>query len=100
MSSPERQLLSGDSAIALGAFHGGVALGTGYPGTPSTEILEYFSQIGGNAQWSPNEKVALEVGIGVAYAGARSLVTKSMPPWMVCAGSPCKPLKKRIIQKV
>lgn len=75
MSSPERQLLSGDSAIALGALHGGVALGTGYPGTPSTEILEYFSRIGGNAQWSPNEKVALEVGIGVAYAGARSLVT-------------------------
>jgi indolepyruvate ferredoxin oxidoreductase alpha subunit len=75
MSSLERQLLSGDSAIALGAFDGGVALGTGYPGTPSTEILEYFSRIGGNAQWSPNEKVALEVGIGVAYAGARSLVT-------------------------
>ena len=67
--------MSGDSAIALGALHGGVALGTGYPGTPSTEILEYFSQIGGRAQWSPNEKVALEVGVGVAYAGARSLVT-------------------------
>ena len=50
-------------------------LGTGYPGTPSTEILEYFAQIGGKAQWSPNEKVALEVGIGVAYAGARALVT-------------------------
>ena len=75
MSSTERQLLSGDSAIALGARHGGVALGTGYPGTPSTEILEYFSHLGGKAQWSPNEKVALEVGIGVAFAGGRSLVT-------------------------
>ena len=75
MSSTERQLLSGDSAIALGALHGGVALGTGYPGTPSTEILEYLSHLGGRAQWSPNEKVALEVGIGVAYGGARSLVT-------------------------
>jgi indolepyruvate ferredoxin oxidoreductase alpha subunit len=75
MSATERQLLSGDSAIALGALHGGVGLGTGYPGTPSTEILEYFSHLGGKAQWSPNEKVALEVGIGVAYAGARSLVT-------------------------
>ncbi len=75
MSSLDRQLLSGDSAIALGALHGGVALGTGYPGTPSTEILEYLAQIGGKAQWSPNEKVALEVGIGVAYGGARSLVT-------------------------
>jgi indolepyruvate ferredoxin oxidoreductase alpha subunit len=75
MSPTNRQLLSGDSAIALAARHGGVALGTGYPGTPSTEILEYFSKIGGQAQWSPNEKVALEVGIGVAYGGARSLVT-------------------------
>ena len=75
MSSHQRQLLSGDSAIALGALHGGVALGTGYPGTPSTEILEYFSRVGGKAQWSPNEKVALEVGIGVAYAGSRALVT-------------------------
>src|ERR1039457_4933100 len=75
MSSNKRQLLSGNSAIALAALHGGVALGTGYPGTPSTEILEYFSEIGGKGQWSPNEKVALEVGIGVAYAGARSLVT-------------------------
>src|SRR5450631_2717122 len=71
----ERQLLSGDSAIALAALHGGIGQGTGYPGTPSTEILEYFSHIGGKAQWSPNEKVALEVGIGVAFGGARSLVT-------------------------
>jgi len=75
MSSSDRQLLSGNSAIALAALHGGVGLGTGYPGTPSTEILEYFSKIGGKAQWSPNEKVALEVGIGAAYAGARALVT-------------------------
>jgi len=50
-------------------------LGVGYPGTPSTEILETLSAIGGNAQWAPNEKVALEVGIGVAFAGARSIVT-------------------------
>jgi indolepyruvate ferredoxin oxidoreductase alpha subunit len=75
MSSIERQLLSGDSAIALAALHGGVALGTGYPGTPSTEILEYLSHIGGKGQWSPNEKVALEVGIGVAYGSSRALVT-------------------------
>ncbi len=75
MKPTDRQLLSGDGAIALAALHGGVALGTGYPGTPSTEILESFSQIGGKAQWSPNEKVALEVGIGVAFGGARSLVT-------------------------
>ena len=68
-------LLSGDEAIALAAFHAGVALGAGYPGTPSTEILEYFSELGGRAQWSPNEKVALEVVIGAAFGGARALAT-------------------------
>lgn len=65
----------GNEAIALAALHAGVTLGTGYPGTPSTEILEYFSELGGKAQWCPNEKVALEVGIGVAYAGGNALVT-------------------------
>lgn len=68
-------LLSGDEAVAAAAFDAGVCLGTGYPGTPSTEILEAFEQLGGRAQWSPNEKVAFEVGIGVAFAGARALVT-------------------------
>jgi indolepyruvate ferredoxin oxidoreductase alpha subunit len=68
-------LLSGDEAVALAAFDSGVKLGTGYPGTPSTEILETFDKLGGKAQWAPNEKVALEVGIGVAFAGARALVT-------------------------
>ena len=72
---PERALLSGDEAVALAALHGGVALGTGYPGTPSTEILEAFAAVGGRAQWAPNEKVALEVGLGAAFAGARVLVT-------------------------
>lgn len=70
-----RQLLNGDEAVALAALHAGVALGTGYPGTPSTEILETLDHLGGRAQWSPNEKVALEVGIGVAFAGGRALVT-------------------------
>ena len=67
--------LSGDEAIALAAWHAGVALGAGYPGTPSTEILENFSKLGGRAQWSPNEKVALEVAIGAAFGGARALAT-------------------------
>lgn len=70
-----RELLSGDEAIALGAKHAGVALGVGYPGTPSTEILEAMSEFGGRAQWAPNEKVALEVAIGVAFCGARALAT-------------------------
>jgi indolepyruvate ferredoxin oxidoreductase alpha subunit len=68
-------LLSGDEAVAMAAFDAGVKLGTGYPGTPSTEILETFEKLGGRAQWAPNEKVALEVGIGVAFSGARALVT-------------------------
>ena len=71
----ERRLASGNEAVAQAALDAGVALGTGYPGTPSTEILEAFDAIGGRAQWAPNEKVALEVGIGAAFAGARALVT-------------------------
>lgn len=71
----KRMLLSGNEAIAQAALDGGVALGTGYPGTPSTEILEHFSEIGGRAQWAPNEKVALEVGIGAAFAKSRVITT-------------------------
>ena len=62
-------LLSGNEAVASAALDAGILLGTGYPGTPSTEILEYFDQLGGQAQWAPNEKVALEVAIGVAIGG-------------------------------
>lgn len=68
-------LLSGDEAVALAALHCGVTLGTGYPGTPSTEILETYSDLGGKAQWAPNEKVAAEVALGVAFASGRALVT-------------------------
>jgi indolepyruvate ferredoxin oxidoreductase alpha subunit len=68
-------LLSGNEAVARACVDAGVALGEGYPGTPSTEILENFSRMGGRAQWAPNEKVALEVAIGVAYGGARALCT-------------------------
>ncbi len=71
----DRRLLSGDEAIAAAAFDCGVHLGTGYPGTPSTEILEAFDALGSPAQWAPNEKVALEVGLGAAFGGARALVT-------------------------
>ncbi len=70
-----RKLLSGNEAIALAAYNGGVALGVGYPGTPSTEILETFSALGGQAEWAPNEKVAAEVGLGVAFANSSALVT-------------------------
>ncbi len=79
MNCPKQELvlslMSGDEAVAMAAIEAGVRLGTGYPGTPSTEILETFEKLGGKAQWAPNEKVALEVGIGVAFAGGRALVT-------------------------
>jgi indolepyruvate ferredoxin oxidoreductase alpha subunit len=75
MATDTRMFLSGNEAVAQAALDAGVVLGTGYPGTPSTEILEHFSEMGGRAQWAPNEKVALEVGIGAAFAGARTLVT-------------------------
>lgn len=71
----KRMLISGNEAIALSMLHSRVQLATGYPGTPSTEILENFSEIGGNAQWAPNEKVAAEVALGAAFANARSVVT-------------------------
>ncbi len=69
-------LLSGNEAIARGAFEAGVLVASAYPGTPSTEILENitrYTEI--NASWAPNEKVALEVGIGACFGGARSIVT-------------------------
>jgi indolepyruvate ferredoxin oxidoreductase alpha subunit len=75
MNKSHKQLLSGNEAVALASLHAGVSLGVGYPGTPSTEILENFSRLGGKGQWAPNEKVALEVALGAAFAGARTLVT-------------------------
>ena len=68
-------LLNGDEAVAAAAYDAGIALGTGYPGTPSTEILEEFEHLGGTGQWAPNEKVALEVALGASFAGGRSIVT-------------------------
>jgi len=69
-------LLSGNEAIARGAYEAGVLVASAYPGTPSTEILENvtrYKEI--DASWAPNEKVALEVGIGASFGGARALVT-------------------------
>jgi len=69
-------MLSGNEAVALGAWEAGVAVGCGYPGTPSTEILEALAtQPEVYTEWSVNEKVALEVGVGASLAGGRTLVT-------------------------
>ncbi|MCE5263525.1 MAG: indolepyruvate ferredoxin oxidoreductase subunit alpha [Deltaproteobacteria bacterium] len=70
-----KELMSGNEAIARGAFECGARFAAGYPGTPSTEIMEAFANYPGvYAEWSPNEKVAMEVGIGAAVAGARAMV--------------------------
>lgn len=71
-----RKLLSGNEAIALGAYHAGAQVATAYPGTPSTEILEAIAEHKDiYAEWSTNEKVAMEVGLGASYAGVRTLVS-------------------------
>ncbi len=72
----QKRMLSGNEAVALGAYEAGVTVGAGYPGTPSTEILENLTNYPGvYTEWSVNEKVALEVGLGASLAGARTLVT-------------------------
>lgn len=73
-----KKFLMGNEAIALGAVHAGVNLVSGYPGTPSTEILESVAKENDGSiyvEWSVNEKAALEVAAGASYAGARTLVT-------------------------
>ena len=73
-----KKFLMGNEAIGLGAIHAGVNLVAGYPGTPSTEILETVAKNNDGSihvEWSVNEKAALEVAAGGAYAGARVLVT-------------------------
>ncbi|MBU0995603.1 MAG: indolepyruvate ferredoxin oxidoreductase subunit alpha [Proteobacteria bacterium] len=68
-------LLSGNEAIARGAYEAGVKVAAAYPGTPSTEILENIIDYPDiYAEWAPNEKVALEVGIGASIAGERTIV--------------------------
>lgn len=68
------ELLSGNEALARGAWEAGVRVAAGYPGTPSTEILETLAPMEGvYAEWCPNEKVALDVAIGAAYAGTRAM---------------------------
>lgn len=71
-----KKLLSGNEALAQGAWEAGATFGFGYPGTPSTEAMESFStKEAVYAEWCPNEKVALEAAMGASAAGARVLVT-------------------------
>ncbi len=73
-------VLLGDEAVALGAIHAGISAAYGYPGTPSTEILEYlldYKEKNGapHAAWCSNEKTAYEDALGVSFVGKRVLVT-------------------------
>lgn len=73
-----REFLMGNEAMAVGALAAGVDVVAGYPGTPSTEVLETVARRNPGhvyVEWSVNEKAGLEVAAGAAYAGARSLVT-------------------------
>lgn len=70
------KLLSGNEAVARGAYECGCTFATAYPGTPSTEILETLSRFPGiEARWAPNEKVAYETAVGACLGGARALVS-------------------------
>lgn len=75
-STTETLWMSGNEALALGAYEAGVQVASGYPGTPSTEILENLSGYKSvYSEWAPNEKVALEVAVGASFAGVRALST-------------------------
>ena len=67
---------SGNEAIAHGAVRAGAGFACGYPGTPSTEIIETAARLEGiRCEWCANEKVALETGVGASLAGVRTVVT-------------------------
>ena len=69
-----KELMLTNKAIARGAYEAGVKVLSAYPGTPSTEIAENFIKHEGvYAEWAPNEKVAVEVAVGAAVAGARAM---------------------------
>ncbi|MBR0597047.1 indolepyruvate ferredoxin oxidoreductase subunit alpha [Sinanaerobacter chloroacetimidivorans] len=70
-----KQLMTGNEAVARGAYEAGLAFASAYPGTPSTEILENMVQYKEDiyCEWAPNEKVALEAAIGASVAGARAM---------------------------
>jgi len=86
-----KKLLTGNEAIAEGIIESGVEVVTGYPGTPSTEVilnlLPQKEELGMHIEWSTNEKVAFEIAAGAAWAGKRALVTMKMSGVNVAADS-------------
>lgn len=72
------EFLMGNAAIAMGAIAAGLNVVSGYPGTPSTEVLETTAKHNDGSiyvEWSTNEKAAMELAAGAAYCGARTMVT-------------------------
>ena len=73
------KIMLGNAAIAQGAYEAGVKVSAAYPGTPSTEISEYIAKYPEvYAEWSPNEKVAMEVAIGASIAGVRAMASMKL----------------------
>ena len=73
-----KEFLMGNAAVAMGAIAAGLNVVCGYPGTPSTEVLETAAKNNDGklyVEWSVNEKAAMELGAGAAYSGARTMVT-------------------------
>ena len=70
-----KKMMNGNEAVARGAFEAGLKVASGFPGTPSTEVMEYTQQKYPEiyCEWSTNEKVGLEVAIGASFAGYRSM---------------------------
>ena len=78
----ETKIMLGNEAIARGAYEAGVKVSAAYPGTPSTEISENvvkYPEI--YCEWSPNEKVAMEVAIGASISGVRSMASMEVMYW-------------------
>jgi len=86
-----KKLFTGNEAIAEGIIESGVEVVSGYPGTPSTEViltlLPQKEKLGIHIEWSVNEKIAFEIAAGAAWAGKRALVTMKMSGVNVAADS-------------
>lgn len=83
----EKHLMMGNEAIVRGALEAGISVAAGYPGTPSSEIIETLAKISSSvySEWSVNEKVALEVAAAGSFAGLRSLAVMKQPGVNVAA---------------